>query len=180
MTSPRRNGLVLVYTGAGKGKTTAAIGTAIRALGHGWSVSMVQFIKGTWKYGEMKGIAQFGDQFELHRMGAGFYKIQDDDLPEEVHREAAAAAISLLIEILRAGKHDLVIADELNVAFDTGLVSQPDLQRVLAARPANVHLIITGRGAPGFLVEQADLVTEMREIKHPFQQGIKAQPGIDF
>lgn len=180
MISPHRKGLLLVYTGAGKGKTTAALGTALRALGHGWNVCMVQFIKGTWKYGEIKGAAAFGERFELHRMGAGFYKIQDDDLPEAVHREAAAAAMELLIGILKGGKHDLVIADELNVAFETGLVSQGDVKRVLAARPSNIHLIITGRGAPDFLVEQADLVTEMREIKHPFQQGIKAQPGIDF
>lgn len=180
MISSRRKGLLLVYTGAGKGKTTAALGTALRALGHGWNVCMVQFIKGTWTYGEIKGAEAFGERFELHRMGAGFYKIQDDDLPEEVHREAAAAAVELLIGILQGGKHDLVIADELNVALDTGLVSPEDVKRVLAARPPNIHLIITGRGAPDFLVEQADLVTEMREVKHPFQRGIKAQPGIDF
>lgn len=180
MISPRRKGLLLVYTGAGKGKTTAALGTALRALGHGWNVCMVQFIKGTWRYGEIKGAAAFGERFELHRMGAGFYKIQDDDLPEEVHREAAAAAMELLVGTLEGGKHDLVIADELNVALETGLVSPEDVKRVLAARPSNIHLIITGRGAPEFLIEQADLVTEMREVKHPYQRGIKAQPGIDF
>ena len=180
MTRARRQGLLLVYTGDGKGKTTAALGTALRALGYNWKVCMVQFIKGTWKYGEMESIATFGERFELHRMGAGFYKIMDDDLPEEVHREAAAAALELLVGKLRAGVHDLVIADELNVAFSTGLIDEAAFRQVITARPASVHLIITGRGAPDFLVEAADLVTEMREIKHPFTGGTLAQPGIDY
>ena len=176
----RRKGLVLVNTGDGKGKTTAALGTALRALGYGWRICMVQFIKGTWKYGEMESIASFGDRFELHRMGAGFYKIMDDDLPEEVHREAAAEAVELLKKKLASKEYDLVIADELNVAHGTGLISDDDIQQVLAARPETVHLIITGRGAPDFLIEQADLVTEMKEIKHPFTSGMLAQPGIDY
>ena len=180
MTRARRQGLLLVYTGDGKGQTTAALGTALRALGYNWNICMVQFIKGTWKYGEMKSIATFGERFELHRMGAGFYKIMDDDLPEEVHREAAAAALELLVGKLRAGAHDLVIADELNVAFSTGLIDEAAFRQVITARPASVHLIITGRGAPDFLVEAADLVTEMREIKHPFTGGTLAQPGIDY
>ena len=180
MTNAKRKGLLLVNTGNGKGKTTAALGTAVRALGYGWKVAMIQFIKGTWKYGEMNTIAEFGDRFELHRMGAGFYKIMDDDLPEEVHREAAAEAIDLLVAKLADADHELVIADELNVAYETGLIDETDLQRVLTARPAHIHLIITGRGAPAFLIEAADLVTEMREIKHPFQDGILAQPGIDY
>ena len=98
-----RAGLLIVYTGQGKGKTTAALGTALRALGYDWRVCMVQFIKGIWKYGEMNSVARFGDQFELHRMGAGFYKIEDDDQPEEVHRAAANKALDLLIEKLRSG-----------------------------------------------------------------------------
>ena len=176
----RRKGLVLVNTGDGKGKTTAALGTALRAWGYGWRICMVQFIKGTWKYGEMKSIESFGEKFELHRMGAGFYKIMDDDLPEEVHHEAAAEAVKLLIAKLVSKKYDLVIADELNVAHATGLISDDDMKQVLSSRPETVHLIITGRGAPDFLVEQADLVTEMKEIKHPFTSGTLAQPGIDY
>ena len=180
MANTKRKGLLLVNTGDGKGKTTAAIGTAVRALGYGWKVAMIQFIKGTWKYGEMNTIAEFGDRFELHRMGAGFYKIMDDNLPDEVHKEAAAQAIELLVAKLKAADHELVIADELNVAYSTGLISDADLQRVLAARPQHIHFIITGRDAPDFLIEAADLVTEMRQVKHPFQDGIMAQPGIDY
>ncbi len=180
MTNPRRKGLLIVYTGNGKGKTTAALGAAFRALGHGWRICMVQFIKGTWKYGEIKSIAKLGDQFELHRLGAGFYKILDDNQPEEVHRQAAAEAVELIIEKLRSEAYDLVIADELNVALDTGLIDEESSRRILKARPGHIHLIVTGRGAPDFLVEEADLVTEMKEIKHPYQQEIKAQPGIDY
>lgn len=180
MTNPRRWGLLIVYTGDGKGKTTAALGAAFRALGYGWRICMVQFVKGTWKYGEIKSIANLGDQFELHRMGAGFYKILDDDQPEEVHRQAAAEAVELIIEKLRSEAYDLVIADELNVALGTGLIDEESFRRILKARPEHIHLIVTGRGAPDFLVEEADLVTEMKEIKHPYQQEIKAQPGIDY
>ncbi|MFC1543587.1 cob(I)yrinic acid a,c-diamide adenosyltransferase [Candidatus Neomarinimicrobiota bacterium] len=180
MTSPRRRGLLIVYTGDGKGKTTASLGCALRALGHGWRICMVQFIKGTWKYGEIKSVAELGDHFELHRMGAGFYKILDDDQPDEVHRQAVIRAVELIIEKLQSEAYDLVIADELNVAMDTGLIDETAFRRILEARPGHVHLIVTGRGAPDFLIEQADLVTEMREIKHPYHQGMKAQPGIDY
>ena len=180
MSPSRRKGMLLVNTGDGKGKTTAALGTAFRALGYGWRICMVQFIKGTWKYGEMESIKDYGERFELHRMGAGFYKIMDDDLPEEVHREAAAKAIELLATKLASGEYDLVIADELNVAHSTGLIADADFHRVLEARPETVHLIVTGRDAPDFLIKQADLVTEMKEIKHPFSSGNLAQPGIDY
>jgi len=180
MTNPRRRGLLIVYTGEGKGKTTAALGTAIRALGYGWKICLVQFIKGTWKYGETKSIDRLGDQFELHPLGAGFYRILDDDQPEEVHRQAAAEAVELVIEKLKSEAYDLVIADELNVALGTGLIDEAAFRRVLNARPKHIHLIVTGRGAPDFLIEAADIVTEMREVKHPFQHGIKAQPGIDY
>ncbi len=180
MTSARRRGLLIVYTGEGKGKTTAALGTAFRALGYGWKICMVQFIKGTWKYGEIKSIAQQGDQFELHRMGVGCYKILDDDQPEEVHRQAAAEAVEMTIKKLQSEAYDLVIADELNVALDTGLIDEAAFRRILDARPGQVHLIITGREAPDFLIKEADLVTDMRQIKHPYQQGNKAQPGIDY
>jgi cob(I)alamin adenosyltransferase len=180
MTKSRRKGLLIVYTGKGKGKTTAALGTAFRAIGYNWKICMIQFIKGTWKYGEMKSIAEYGEQFELHPLGAGFFKILDDDQPEEVHHEAAENAANLLIQKLLSGGYDLVIADELNVAYSLELIDTNLFQRILDARPENIHLIITGRGAPDFLIDQADLVTEMHEIKHPYQKGIKAQPGIDY
>jgi cob(I)alamin adenosyltransferase len=180
MINPRRKGLLIVYTGTGKGKTTAALGTAFRAMGYNWRVCMVQFVKGTWKYGEMESIAAFGEQFELHPLGAGFFKILDDDQPEEVHREAAENAAELIIEKLQSDEYDLVIADELNVAYSLGLVDDLLFQRILDARPKHIHLIVTGRGAPELLIERADMVTEMQEVKHPFHQGMKAQPGIDY
>ncbi len=180
MINPSHKGLLIVYTGEGKGKTTAALGSALRALGHGWKGCMVQFIKGTSECGEIESVARLGDQFELHQEGAGFYRILDDNLPDKVHREAAAKAVELIIEKLRSEKYDLVIADELNVAYNVGLVDEADFRRVLEARPGNVHFIITGRGAPGFLIDKADLVTEMKDIKHPHQRGAEAQPGIDY
>ncbi|MFC1618714.1 cob(I)yrinic acid a,c-diamide adenosyltransferase [Candidatus Neomarinimicrobiota bacterium] len=180
MTKSRRKGLLMVYTGKGKGKTTAALGTAFRAIGYDWKICMIQFIKGTWKYGEMRSIAEYGEQFELHPLGAGFFKILDDDQPEEVHRAAAENAADLLIQKLQSDDYDLVIADELNVAYSLDLIDTTLFQRILDARPKNIHLIITGRGAPDFLIDQADMVTEMHEVKHPYQKGIKAQPGIDY
>lgn len=180
MTHPRRRGLLIVYTGDGKGKTTAALGTAFRALGYGWKICMVQFIKGTWKYGEMKSVERQGERFEIHPMGAGFYKILDDNQPEEAHRQAAAEAVDLIVEKLQSGAYDLVIADELNVALKTGLIDEAAFRHVLDARPKHVHLIVTGRAAPDFLIEEADMVTEMQEVKHPYRRGIKAQPGIDY
>jgi cob(I)alamin adenosyltransferase len=180
MTKSRRKGLLMVYTGKGKGKTTAALGTAFRAIGYNWKICMIQFIKGTWKYGEMKSIAEYGEQFELHPLGAGFFKILDDNQPEEVHREAAGNAADLLIHKLQSDDYDLVIADELNVAYSLDLIDPALFQRILDARPKNIHFIITGRGAPDFLIDQADMVTEMHEVKHPYQKGIKAQPGIDY
>ncbi|UCD38177.1 MAG: cob(I)yrinic acid a,c-diamide adenosyltransferase [Fidelibacterota bacterium] len=180
MIKSRRSGLLIVFTGKGKGKTTAALGTAFRALGYGWKICMVQFIKGTWKYGEIKSIAQQGEQFELHPLGAGFYKILDDDQPEEVHRQAAAQAVDLVIDKLQSEVYDMVIADELNVAYDAGLIDETSIRRILDARPKHVHLIVTGRGAPDFLIEAADMVTDMQEVKHPYRKGQKAQPGIDY
>ena len=180
MKTAQRKGLLIVYTGEGKGKTTAALGAAFRALGYGWRVCMIQFIKGTWKSGEMKTAADLGERFELHRMGAGFYRIMDDKLPEEVHRKAASEAVDLLIEKLKSTQYELVIADELNAAYETGLLDEQSIRRVLAACPEGIHLIITGRGAPDFLIAEADLVTEMKAVKHPFESGHKAQPGIDY
>lgn len=180
MINTHRKGLLIVYTGEGKGKTTAALGSALRALGHGWKGCMVQFIKGAWECGEMASIARLGDRFELHQAGAGFYQILNDNLPKEVHHEAAAKAVELIIEKLQSEEYDLVIADELNVAYKVGLIDEAAFRRVLKARPGHVHLIITGRGAPSFLKEKADIITEMKEIKHHYQKGIEAQPGIDY
>ncbi len=175
----RRRGLVAVNTGDGKGKTTAALGTVVRAVGYGWKVLIVQFIKGTWQYGEMVGIGYLPG-VRLERMGAGFYKIMGDQLPEEVHRQAAAEALALARDAMASGEWDMVVLDEVNVAMQTGLVPVADVLALIDAKPSYLHLFMTGRGAPPELIERADLVTEMREIKHPYQSGILAQKGFDY
>ncbi len=152
----------------------------MRALGYGWKVCMIQFIKGTWKYGEMESLPSLAPSVELHRMGKGFYKIMGDKLPEEAHKEAAQAALKFAAEKMESGEYDLVILDELNVAVETGLLDIEDVLSVLEVKPKYLHVIVTGRGAHPRLVEMADLVTEMQEVKHPFQKGIKAQKGIDY
>ncbi|PKK84936.1 MAG: cob(I)yrinic acid a,c-diamide adenosyltransferase [candidate division Zixibacteria bacterium HGW-Zixibacteria-1] len=173
-------GLLIVYTGDGKGKTTAALGMAIRAVGYDWKVAIVQFIKGSWKYGEMDGLKRLAPNVELSIMGEGFVGILDDDKPIEQHREAARKAFDLALEKMESGKYELVILDEMNVAVTLGLISNDDLKGLVARKPEKLHLVITGRGARPWLIEQADLVTEMKEIKHPFKKGILAQRGVDF
>jgi cob(I)alamin adenosyltransferase len=175
-----RNGLILIYTGDGKGKTSAALGAVIRAAGYHLQSIMIQFIKGSWYYGEKDGALLLSDFFAIEQMGKGFYKIVDDNLPEEEHKKAAAAGIARAIEVLQSEKFDIVILDEINVALDTGLVSLGDVRRVLDAKPKSCHLILTGRSAHPEVIERADLVTEMREVKHPYQKGLFAQKGIDF
>ena len=175
-----RHGLTVVYTGSGKGKTTAALGTVVRAAGYGLRCFMLQFIKGSWHYGELEGAELLAPYLTIERMGRGFYKIVDDKLPEEEHRRAALAAADRASEILRSGQYDLVILDEINVAVMTGLLPVKRVLEIVSAKPHNCHLILTGRGAPPEVVEVADLVTEMTEIKHPYQKGLLAQKGLDF
>lgn len=175
-----RHGLTMVYTGNGKGKTTAALGTVIRAAGYGLRVFMLQFVKGSWHYGELDGAKLLTPYFVIEPMGKGFYKILDDKFPEEAHRQAALAAADRAIAILRSREYDIVILDEINVAVMTGLLPVENVLKIIEAKPENVHLILTGRGAPPEVIERADLVTEMREIKHPYQNGKLAQKGIDF
>jgi cob(I)alamin adenosyltransferase len=172
-------GLVLVFTGNGKGKTTAALGTALRAAGYGLKVAIIQFIKGTWHYGELDALERI-PQIEIHRSGAGFYKIMGDELPEEVHRQAAQEGLELARQKIRSERYRLVILDEINNAIHTGLLELDELLKLIDEKPKTVDLLITGRDAAPELVERADLVTEMKEIKHPFQQGILAKKGIDY
>lgn len=179
-------GLLIVYTGNGKGKTTAALGMCIRAVGYGWRVCVIQFVKGSWKYGELKGLKRLEPEVELHVVGEGFVGIIDDDKDFEEHCKAAREGLVLADEKLRSDDFRLVILDELNVALELGLVKREKVADLLKLRgdesagKKKIHLVITGRGAPDWLVAEADLVTEMKEIKHPFQQGIKAQKGIDW
>ena len=173
-------GLLIVYTGNGKGKTTSALGMCVRAVGYNWNICVIQFIKGSWKYGELKGIKRLEPNVELHVVGEGFVGIIDDTKSFEEHREAAKKGISLALEKVRSGNYQLVVLDELNVAVKLGLATEEEVRTILDARSETQHLVITGRDAPEWLQERADLVTEMREVKHPYQKGVLAQKGIDW
>jgi cob(I)alamin adenosyltransferase len=176
----KQKGLLIVYTGNGKGKTTASLGMTIRALGYGWRICIIQFIKGSWKYGEMDGLKRLEPDVELNIMGEGFVGIIDDDKPIEQHLRAAERAYRTAIEKMKSGQYQLVILDELSVAVKLGLLSEDQLKELVAQKPESLHLVITGRDATAWLIDKADLVTEMREIKHPYQKGILAQQGVDY
>ncbi len=169
-------GLLVVYTGHGKGKTTAALGLAFRALGHGLRVAVVQWIKGKWKTGE-RLLAETLPGLTFLVMGLGF-TWDSDDLSRD--REAAQAAWQKARAVIAAGEHAVVILDELTFALNYGFVSVSDVMETLRARPTHVHVVVTGRNAPEELLAGADLVTEMKKVKHPFDSGRKAQIGVDF
>ncbi|MSP60552.1 MAG: cob(I)yrinic acid a,c-diamide adenosyltransferase [Myxococcales bacterium] len=175
----QKPGLVLINTGDGKGKTTAALGTAIRHAGYGRKVLIIQFIKGTWHYGELESLARI-PEITLVRAGAGFYKILDDKFPEEVHRQAAAEGLALARSSVASGEYSLVVLDEIIYAIDEKLLSLEQVLELLTQRRPEVSVILTGRHAPQALIDQADTVTEMKEIKHPFRDGILALKGIDY
>ncbi len=176
---PRR-GLILVLTGEGKGKTTSCLGMAVRAVGYGMRVAMIQFIKGSIHYGELDGAKRLAPEFELIPMGKGFVGIRGDSLPFETHREAARKALAAARRKMRSGKYDVIILDEANVAVHLGLLPVEELVAFLREKPENVHLIVSGRHARPEVLELAHLVTEMRNRKHPFDQGIEAEKGIDY
>lgn len=173
-------GLVVVYTGDGKGKTTASLGMCIRAAGYGKKVKIIQFIKGTWHYGELDGIKLLSDYVELVQMGKGFVGIIDDKEDISVHIKAAEDALDLAADDMQSGKYDILILDELNVALKLDLIKLEPVLDLIKSKPEKLHLIITGRNAHESVIELADLVTEMCEIKHPYKKGILAQEGIDF
>lgn len=173
-------GLVIVYTGDGKGKTTAALGMALRAVGRGWHVLMIQFGKGGWHYAELDSSQRLAPDFEIVPMGLGFYKILDDAHTEAEHRNAARDALTFARDQMLSGSYDLLILDEINGALAAGLLALDDVLELLDAKPQALTLVLTGRYAPQELIDRADLVTEMREMKHPYQKGILAQKGIDY
>ncbi|MGE5188743.1 MAG: cob(I)yrinic acid a,c-diamide adenosyltransferase [Gemmatimonadota bacterium] len=176
---PRR-GLVLVLTGDGKGKTTSCLGMAVRAVGYGMRVAMIQFIKGSLHYGELDGAKRLAPEFELTPMGKGFVGIMGDTLPFSEHADAARKALATARRKMVSGKYDVVILDEVNVALKLGLLELADVIALIEARPETVHLILSGRNAHEEVVRRAHLVTEMRNIKHPYDLGIEAEKGIDY
>lgn len=173
-------GLVIVYTGNGKGKTTAALGMALRALGHGLKVVMIQFIKGSWYYGELSSSARLEPDFELISAGKGFVGIIDDNKPIDEHVKAARQALQISREKLTSGKYDIVILDEINYAVQLNLINYEDVLELIKIKPAKTTLVLTGNHAHQKVIEVADLVTEMKEVKHPYKQGKKAKAGVDF
>lgn len=185
MTTASRRGLTIIYTGNGKGKTTAALGAALRALGHGWRVLVIQFVKGEWPvvFGEAEMGKRLSPQFEVLQLGKGFVKHMGDAKPFEEHLAAAKAALRAAKERIASGAYDLIVLDEILYAIDYAdvrLISVEEVLGLVDAKPPSLHLILTGRNAPQALMDRADLVTEMREIKHPWQRKIPAQAGIDY
>jgi cob(I)alamin adenosyltransferase len=173
------HGLLMVFTGNGKGKTSAAMGVALRAVGQGFKVLMIQFIKGSWHYGELDSAPMLGGAFEIRPMGRGFVKVGTEK-PEPEDVRLAEEAWKTAVEAMHSGKYDMVILDELNYTINYGMLSIDRVMEDLAGRPERLHIIATGRNAHPRLVEAADLVSEIKEIKHPFNQGILAQRGIDY
>jgi len=171
-------GLVLVFTGDGKGKTTAALGLVLRTLGHGDQVAVVQFIKGGWHPGEAKALALFGEALAWHALGEGFtWETQDRERDRQLVQQAWERSCTYLADPARK----LVVLDEVNVALKLGYLAVEQVIEGLALRPELTHVALTGRGAPPALLERADLVTEMKLVRHPFrEQGVKAQRGIEF
>jgi cob(I)alamin adenosyltransferase len=174
-----RKGLIIVNTGPGKGKTTAAMGTALRAVGQGMKVLMLQFLKGSWHYGELDAVKAFGDRFVMKQMGRGFVKVggaetdpEDIRMVEEAWAEAEKAILS--------GEWDLVVLDEINYAISYGMLDPNKVAEALKKRPEMVHVILTGRNAHATITDLADTVTEMRQVKHAYERGVQAQRGIEY
>jgi len=173
-----KKGLILLYTGNGKGKTTASFGLALRAIGHGEKVFMIQFMKGNEKYGEVQATRKYLPGFELVQKGLDAFVKKGNPGQEDLR--LAREGMDLARKIISEGNHDLVILDEINVAVDFGLVCQEDVIELLSLKPEHVTLVLTGRYAPEKLMEKADMVSEVREIKHHYHNGIPAQPGIEY
>jgi cob(I)alamin adenosyltransferase len=178
-TSDSRRGLILINTGPGKGKTTAALGTALRAVGDGMRVLVLQFLKGSWHYGELDAVEAFDGNFVMKQMGRGFVKVGGADTdPEDIR--LVEQAWNEAREAIYSGDWDMVVLDEINYAIGYKMLDPVAVAEALKNRPEMVHVILTGRGAHPLLVELADTVTEMREVKHAYQKGILAQRGIEY
>lgn len=170
-------GLLMVHTGDGKGKSTAAYGTLLRALGWGHDVAVLQYVKGTWKTGEKEFFKKFSDLIRLEVMGEGF-TWETQDKTRDI--DAAKKAWEVSKEMINSGDYDLVILDELNIVLRNDYLDKEEVKEGLLARHSRTTVIVTGRNAPDNIIEAADLVTNMEMIKHPFEAGIKAARGIDF
>ena len=173
-------GLIQVYTGKGKGKTTAAMGLALRALGHGMCVCIVQFLKKKGRSGEIEAIKRFRGIRVLHAGGVLPMRRAPNEKERKQLRQSLADALSECENIMRREKYDVIILDEINFAMSSGLVNPEAVLELMKIKPGSVELVLTGRGAPRKILQRADLVTRMEEVKHPFSRGVKARKGIDY
>ncbi len=175
-----KKGLVVVITGNGKGKTTSALGIAVRACGHNMRVCIIQFMKGDLYAGEWDGVKKMNCQVELIPTGKGFCGIQGNPYPHEEHRRNAQDAIQLAHQKIESGQFDILILDEINNALKLKLVDLEQVLEIIQQKPALMHLVLTGRDAHPQVIELADTVSEINEIKHAYRKGIEPQPGIDY
>ena len=176
-TKTVEKGLLIVHTGKGKGKSTAAFGLVLRALGHSKKVGIVQFVKGKWETGERAALEKFGDQITINTMGEGFtWETQDRQRDIAAAKAAWEKAKALIADDI----HDIVLLDELNIVLRYDYLDIAEVVAALNARPAMKHVLVTGRNARDEMIEAADLVTDMTQVKHPFRSGVKAQIGIEF
>ena len=176
-TKTEERGLLIVHTGAGKGKTTAAFGMVLRCLGHGMRVGIVQFVKGAWQTGERTVLARFPELVTCRAMGEGFTWDTQDRVRDIA---AARAAWEAAQQMIADPSYRLVLLDELNIVLRCDYLPRDEVIAALKAKPRDLHIVVTGRNAPPELIEAADLVTEMTLVKHPFRGGVKAQAGIEF
>lgn len=172
-------GLVIVYTGDGKGKSTAAFGIALRAAGYGWRIAILQFIKGTYRTGEEKAFERFSDLIEFRKLGIGFVTWRPKR-PYAEHQEAATKALAQAREYVLSDRYNMIILDEINNATRFGLIAASDVVSLIHEKPRRLNLVLTGRGADPTVCDAADLVTEMRSLKHPFEKGEWARAGVDY
>jgi cob(I)alamin adenosyltransferase len=180
LTPKERRGLVVVITGYGKGKTTTALGLALRACGHGLRTVIIQFMKGDLYAGEWDGIPKMACPIELIATGKGFCGIEGNPYPYREHRANAQEALRLAREEMASGEVDLLILDEINNSLHLKLVDLPQVLELIKNKPPLMHLVLTGRDAAPEVIELADTVSEVKEIKHAYRKGIEPQPGIDF
>jgi cob(I)alamin adenosyltransferase len=179
MAKKKTKGLIIVYTGDGKGKTTAALGMALRAAGHGMKTLIIQFIKSYKRYGELKFVKKYDCGIEIKTMGKGYVRIKGDIHPFEEHVKAAKKTLEFAKEQIRSEKYNIIVLDEINIALNEKLLTIKEVTDLIKQKPPDLHLILTGRGAPNKLIQLADLTSEVREVRHPFRKGIPAQRGIE-
>jgi cob(I)alamin adenosyltransferase len=178
-TEEQERGYIIVLTGNGKGKTTSAMGMAMRAMGHGTKVIMLQFLKGTWRYGELETAKRLAPDFSIHPLGSGFVHV-DPENPDPADIETARKAWEICKEALFSGKYGMIIFDEINNAIAYGLLPVDEVLEALKKRPQNLHVVLTGRDAHPRLLEMADLVTEVTEVRHPYRKGAAVRKGIEY